>query len=780
MLHSNGYSSATYTYSNPAYNHENSVYLRSGTELTITISAKAGYRVVGLFSIDGTTLVNQGSSYTMTVGNSDISFMSLAEPDDFIIGTNPGVDVIYNSDDEIIVTYSKEFKMPKAYKQGHKFLGWKCGGDMITDAAGNSIKEFWYTEDIIAFPVFEEDKNAPIFLAGVADFLAIKDAPNGNYCLTGDIDLSAYEWTPFEFSGTLLGDGFTVSGINLSSDEGNLGFFATVSGKISNISFVVDISSAAANSAAIPYVGGLCVNLTGTLENVKMYGSVSGIFANAGGLVGKVNGGKITNCKNYAEVSASTLLDSVSIGGIAAILSSGNVTGCENYGEISGQFNVGGVVGYTSVAITNLTNYGNVQGATYVGGCIGRFKLANTSSGLGSLTNSGEVKGTDYVGGCVGQIYLEVKTNDDDSHPSSLGTLENSGNVSGASRVGGCIGHLYANGTDHDMRKPKMSISIKDVTNSGNVSASGNYVGGIIGFCYSDSTESNLTNATSSGAVRGNAFVGAIAGRLDNVALNTASNEGASVKATGYVIEDKNNNTYLGGLVGYGYSLKDCTNKIPISANGLGNYIGGVAGYITGVANDCHNEKYVYANTSECVGGIAGALRISVTKDKSSYICSISNLSNAGQINGVSCVGGIFGDFEAIGENFSQAHTATVTMYNLKNEGSSVTVFGTDNIGGIIGRANISFTSPYGWNVVLNAHFEKFASNAPVQGAEKTTGALIGKIVAESGKKVSGIFYDHSENAIITGYSLASSAAVNGATATSNNIIGKNDGVKIN
>lgn len=58
----------------------------------------------------------------------------------------------------------------------------------------------------------------------------------GSYILTADIDLGGAVWEPLDFQGDLDGNGKRISNFTLSqSVDGNLGFFGTNSGKVSNL-----------------------------------------------------------------------------------------------------------------------------------------------------------------------------------------------------------------------------------------------------------------------------------------------------------------------------------------------------------------------------------------------------------------------------------------------------------------------------------------------------------------------------------------------------------------
>jgi hypothetical protein len=112
----------------------------------------------------------------------------------------------------------------------------------------------------------------------------------------------------------------------------------------------------------------------GTIENVKVYGSIVGGQYNAGGITATITGtgSKISNCANYAKVSSSN-----NVGGIAGAGDSSmtdvRIEYCANYGEIiqtrSGSYFAGGIIGnsylgsvsHSDIVISNCYNAGAVS-----------------------------------------------------------------------------------------------------------------------------------------------------------------------------------------------------------------------------------------------------------------------------------------------------------------------------------------------------------------------------------------------------------------------------------
>ena len=260
-------------------------------------------------------------------------------------------------------------------------------------------------------------------------------------------------WTPIgsgsqPFTGTLDGDGHSVSGIYINSTadyQGLVGYLG--SGRTRNIGVKASYIKGGY------YVGGVCgYNYGGTVSNCYNTGSVEG-NSSVGGLCG-MNYGNVINCYNNGSVEGNEI-----VGGLCG-RNDGTVTNCYNNGNITGSNYVGGVCGYNyGGTVTNCYNTGSVEGNSYVGGLCGMnyrnvTNCYNTGSvegnysvgGLcgfnngGTVTNcynTGSVTGNDYVGGVCGQNTMGTVTN-----------CYNTGNVTGNDYVGGLCGQNYDNVTN--------------------------------------------------------------------------------------------------------------------------------------------------------------------------------------------------------------------------------------------------------------------------------------------------------------------------------------------
>lgn len=164
-------------------------------------------------------------------------------------------------------------------------------------------------------------------------------------------------WTPVgnsetPYTGTIDGDGHTLTGMVINSTENNQGFvgYLDEGGKVQNLTF----ANATVISSSGYEVGIVVGNNMGTVENCHTTddSSVEG-FESVGGIVG-YNSGLVFACINSSAVRATVEKDpwdgSVSkFGGVGGIVGDnnygGDVIACGNTGAVNGKYNSGGIVG---------------------------------------------------------------------------------------------------------------------------------------------------------------------------------------------------------------------------------------------------------------------------------------------------------------------------------------------------------------------------------------------------------------------------------------------------
>ena len=251
--------------------------------------------------------------------------------------------------------------------------------------------------------------------------------------LDSDVDLSGMEsFSGIDsFSGYFNGNNHTVSGLNITSRSGEVGFFGYIEqgAIVENLTVDGVIYSTDKNN----YVGLVAGVNAGEILSCKAKGIVTATGA-AGGLVG-LNGGSgiITSCNNQASVYSL-----ISVGGIAGE-NRGAIESSSNNGEINADSSwlsledssvttlsigsiiesftesveigsdIGGIAGLHLGTISNCKNSGVVgyqHAGKNVGGIAGRF-----CGNISDCVNYGKVYGKQDVGGIAGQFEPRIMEN---------------------------------------------------------------------------------------------------------------------------------------------------------------------------------------------------------------------------------------------------------------------------------------------------------------------------------------------------------------------------------
>ena len=285
---------------------------------------------------------------------------------------------------------------------------------------------------VAATETAEEEVVEPVRLtvSGTEEFLEFAEncrldsfSANMEVTLTADIDLSGTDFSGIPiFNGTFLGNGHTISGLEITAEGSHLGLFRYltetarvqdlhVTGSIAPLGSRSAIGGIAGSNAGTIYncsfdgniagsdqIGGIAgINsLTGIIEKCNVSGVIHGSHF-VGGIAGE-NAGVIRSCENRALVnttsqqntveisditldsltgteSASTVTD---VGGIAGN-SSGVIRQCKNHADVGYKhmgYNIGGIAGTQSGYITECENYGAVSGRKEVGGIAGQVEPA--------------------------------------------------------------------------------------------------------------------------------------------------------------------------------------------------------------------------------------------------------------------------------------------------------------------------------------------------------------------------------------------------------------------
>lgn len=270
----------------------------------------------------------------------------------------------------------------------------------------------------------EEAEAPPQEIRSLEDFLAFAEAcalesySRGRvFSLETDLTLRA-DFSPIPyFAGTFLGNGHSITGLDLRGDGSRVGLFRIL-GEGARVCDL-DVRGSVHPGGTRISVGGLAGVNAGTIENCSFSGAVAAL-ENVGGLVGTneesgevlscrfdgevraehqsggiagKNLGLIENCRNGGAVNNASItperkqsfdlsafteddfLDLADIGGVAGE-NGGVIRGCVNEGAVGYAYtgyNVGGIAGKSSGYVTACENRGPVRGRRDVGGIVGQL-----------------------------------------------------------------------------------------------------------------------------------------------------------------------------------------------------------------------------------------------------------------------------------------------------------------------------------------------------------------------------------------------------------------------
>ena len=499
--------------------------------------------------------------------------------------------------------------------------------------------------------------------------------------LNNDIDMSNVEFTGVPtFGGTFIGQGHTISGIQMSHKSSVVGFFrylqktAIIEGLTIKGNYVFEGKHGAIGGfvgenagsiynctfegivAGAEQIGGFAgVNeVTGLIENCTVSGTVYGNHF-VGGFVGE-NKGVVRRCTNYAELNTKSVQNSVDledvtldslintenagtttdIGGIAGG-NSGVIRGCINKGLIGYQkmgYNIGGIVGTQNGFVVDCENYGQVHGRKEIGGIVGHTEpnivLKYDKDSLQILDGQ-----LDELNTSVDEMEGSIQNSNDDVNSQLKGMEEN------------------VNNADEALDTLLNAMNSENKIDSDKITAAGSNLGDSLKSLYDQSV--SLQGALDTSSKETSKQLEGIIGQLDGI-MGTVehADENLGMTVTDVSGEDTKDDT-LG-------KIANCTNYADI----MGDLnIGGIAGVLAEendldeyqdteilgnlslnatyqlrvVVRDCVNYGTVSAS-KQYAGGIAGQM----------VLGAVLECINVGNLDAIQAdyVGGIVGCSNAI------------------------------------------------------------------------------------------------------------------------------------
>lgn len=384
---------------------ENSIKIEAGQNGVAVAVAGDSSSVVDSNSSEIISITKLNAPLNVSVNEDTLSWQSVSGASGYVVKITGGAEDITVNLESNVNSY---YLLGKLQKGSYQITVQAVGSNSYTLSSNLSLSYTYnLTETIIS-------------VSSKADLINIGNDLTAKYILQNDIDISGEAWTPIgtiaaRFEGVLIGNGYSIIGLSLTStDTRGAGFFGVVgeSGKISDLNFVdVNISGGTTG-----YVGAVVGVNYGMIFDVSVSGTVGTSTAgdNVGGLVGRTFG-SIYNCTNRATVRGGT-----NVGGIAGNFEFNNAnmtfSGCINEGEIEGQARVGGLVGYARVArmvyIDKLTNKGAVKASgNYAGGICGYVEgISGQTGNFEACTNGANITSANYAGGCFGYVgnYINI------------------------------------------------------------------------------------------------------------------------------------------------------------------------------------------------------------------------------------------------------------------------------------------------------------------------------------------------------------------------------------
>ncbi|MFR9652069.1 MAG: GLUG motif-containing protein, partial [Rikenellaceae bacterium] len=297
-------------------------------------------------------------------------------------------------------------------------------------------------------------------LAKLSNDVAGGESYDGIYFeITDNIDLLSNEWTPIggsscQFKGSLDGNSHTISNLKISGSNSRVGLFGYIYGAT-----VSNLTISGGDISGGQYVGGVVgeANEGSTVSHCSVSVTVNSTGDFTGGLVGYLTESVVDYCSAAGTVTGDG--DSwYYIGGLIGYacdsddVADTEVVNSYNTASVNGGTYTGGVLGgaadtdsydhYRGVSIYGCYNSGTITSSSshtsYAGGVVGRFYNGQ----MVACYNNGAVNATGYAGGLNGCVHVNATT----SRMSNFFGCYNTGVISGTISSDALFGHSDVSG----------------------------------------------------------------------------------------------------------------------------------------------------------------------------------------------------------------------------------------------------------------------------------------------------------------------------------------------
>ena len=532
----------------------------------------------------------------------------------------------------------------------------------------------------------------PYLLTDVYELGSVWYRPWAHYRLDSDIDLAGISWNSAvipDFAGSFDGNGYVIRHLCMGG-YWNLGLFGYCRPQASIVDLGLEEVEVIGEPNSVD-VGGLVGINSGTVISCYITGAVSG--SEVVGCLAGYNMGLIIS--SYIAGAANGIED---VGGLVGY-NGGSIISSYSTEVVSGANRVGGFVGYNRGMVTSCYSTADANSINRVGGFVG-----SNNGSITSCYSTGAANGTDVVGGFVAVnsgwvnvCYWDIETSGQATSADGFGLsttkmkasqtyIDAGWDLVNESTHGTCNYWVIENQeypqlavfSGWDPLEPYGRGTVDDpylITDTNEL--------GTIWYRpqahYSLETDLDLSGIDWNSAVIP-AFNGYLEGQSHVI-------DGLQISGGGFL-----------GLVGECLSTATIANLDleAVEVNGVGDYIGGLAGRNEGVVTSCTCSGYI--NGDDNIGGLLGRnlgtvtscyTNINVTGDRSSSryvgglvgynIGKITSSSSDGDISGKTNVGGLAG-----------RNNDLITASD-----SNAVVNGIDEVGGLVGYNNTTIMQCY-------------------------------------------------------------------------------------